>query len=91
MLLYHFFNDKCQGVFLAIQWIGQISGIWIWWADFAKAIGKEANDLGIDLVLEMNKGVFWAVQCIACRNHQIWRIISVLLASEIFCAPYHKI
>lgn len=35
---------------------------WLW-ADFAKAIGKEANDLGIDLVLEMNDGEFWAVQC----------------------------
>ena len=35
---------------------------WLW-ADFAKDIGKEANDLGIDLVLEMNDGEFWAVQC----------------------------
>ena len=35
---------------------------WLW-ADFAKAIGKEANDLGIDLVLEMNDGEFWAIQC----------------------------
>ena len=35
---------------------------WLW-VDFAKAIGKEANDLGIDLVLEMNDGEFWAVQC----------------------------
>ena len=35
---------------------------WLW-ADFTKAIGKEANDLGIDLVLEMNDGEFWAVQC----------------------------
>ena len=35
---------------------------WLW-ADFAKAIGNEANDLGIDLVLEMNDGEFWAVQC----------------------------
>ena len=35
---------------------------WLW-ADFAKAVGKEGNDLGIDLVLEMANGEFWAVQC----------------------------
>lgn len=35
---------------------------WLW-ADFAKAVGKDANDLGIDLVLEMHDGEFWAVQC----------------------------
>ncbi|MBO4350059.1 MAG: DEAD/DEAH box helicase, partial [Proteobacteria bacterium] len=35
---------------------------WLW-LDFAKAVEKEGNDLGIDLVLEMADGEFWAVQC----------------------------
>ena len=35
---------------------------WLW-ADFAKAVGLDAHDLGIDIVLEMRNGEFWAVQC----------------------------
>ncbi|MBO5754347.1 MAG: DEAD/DEAH box helicase family protein [Proteobacteria bacterium] len=44
---------------------------WLW-ADFAKAVGKDANDLGIDLVLEMHDGEFWAVQCkFYCKSSRI--------------------
>lgn len=35
---------------------------WLW-SDFAKAVGLDAHDLGIDIVLEMRNGEFWAVQC----------------------------
>ena len=35
---------------------------WLW-SDFAHAVDRSAVDLGIDVVLEMEDGEFWAVQC----------------------------
>ena len=35
---------------------------WLW-SDFAQAVGLDAHDLGVDIVLEMRNGEFWAVQC----------------------------
>ncbi len=55
------FEVLIQRWFLATP-LYHVKKAWLW-ADFAHAIDKNATDLGIDLVLEMNDGKFWAVQC----------------------------
>ncbi len=55
------FETLIQRWFLATP-LYQVQKAWLW-ADFAKAIGEKAIDLGIDLVLKMGIDEFWAVQC----------------------------
>ncbi len=55
------FEVLVQRWFIASS-IYRVKKAWLW-SDFAHAVDRHAGDLGIDVVLEMEDGEFWAVQC----------------------------